>query len=265
MQISSEETCPLPEHPVLADVASALNQAGTWVLVLDREYRIAYMTDELRLTFGGLMETVPVPLGAFIFEPKFIDQALEWPGVRWTPDTARAFFSALGPWALADAPGGREELRERVDPRLRDIVDELEPAEGPAALTFVASGLALGGAAPYDVEVFAERVRDPEGRIVGTAVLVTTVVGMSTIGEIAALGDRGHFERMQRVARAGRRPAAVLFADLEGSSALSRRLEPRARRSERLGVDFLRLAGRNSPGARTAHRPTRQRAGLSPR
>ncbi len=47
---------------------------------------------------------------------------------------------------------------------------------------------------------------------------------MSTIGAIAALGDQGHFERMQRVAKAGRRPAAILFADLEGSSALSRRL-----------------------------------------
>jgi len=51
-----------------------------------------------------------------------------------------------------------------------------------------------------------------------------TAVGMSTIGAIAGIGDLGHFERMQRVASAGRRPAAVLFADLEGSSVLSRRL-----------------------------------------
>jgi hypothetical protein len=224
MPVSGQETCPLPEQTVLAEMATSLNQAGCWVLLLDREYRIAYMTDELRLTFGGPGERVPVPLGAHIFGPTFIDQALGWPGVRWTLDTGRAFLSALGPWALADASGDREGLRELVDPRLHDILDDLVPAEDPAALLFLASGLALGGAVPYDVKVFAERIRDPRGRVLGTTVLVTTVVGMSTIGAAAALGDLDHFERMQRVARAGRRPAAILFADLEGSSALARRL-----------------------------------------
>lgn len=33
-----------------------------------------------------------------------------------------------------------------------------------------------------------------------------------------------HFERMQSVAKPGRRPAAILFADLEASSPLARRL-----------------------------------------
>src|SRR5690242_2209177 len=48
------ETCPLPEHPVLAEFAEALNQAGLWAYVLDREYRVVYMTDELRRSNGGL-------------------------------------------------------------------------------------------------------------------------------------------------------------------------------------------------------------------
>jgi class 3 adenylate cyclase len=222
MEVSSQETCPLPEHPVLADVASALNEAGVWGFIFDREYRLAYMTDEMRLTFGGLVEMGPAPLGAHLFGPDFTNAALGWRGARWTLDTARSFVSALGSWALADAPGGREELGELVDPRLRDILDDLKPAEDPAALTYVAPGSA--GVAPYEVRVFAERIRDSSGKIVGTTVLVTTVVGMSMIGAIAALGDLGHFERMQSVAIAGRRPAAILFADLEGSSSLARRL-----------------------------------------
>jgi class 3 adenylate cyclase len=41
---------------------------------------------------------------------------------------------------------------------------------------------------------------------------------------MAAMGDLRHFERMQAVAKAGRRPAAMLFADLESSSPLARRL-----------------------------------------
>ena len=65
MHISGQETCPLPEHPVLAEVASALNRAGAWGQVFDREYRLVYLTDELRLSNGDLVEMVPVPLGAY--------------------------------------------------------------------------------------------------------------------------------------------------------------------------------------------------------
>jgi class 3 adenylate cyclase len=47
---------------------------------------------------------------------------------------------------------------------------------------------------------------------------------MAALTRMTALGDLGHYERMDRVAKAGRRAAAVLFADLESSSPLSRKL-----------------------------------------
>jgi class 3 adenylate cyclase len=47
---------------------------------------------------------------------------------------------------------------------------------------------------------------------------------MATLGSITSMGDARHYRRMLQVAKAGRRPAAILFADLEGSSPLSRRL-----------------------------------------
>ena len=59
---------------------------------------------------------VPVPLGAHFFGPEYVDAMLGWPGGGWSIDTVRGIFSALGPWALADAPGGREELRETGGP-----------------------------------------------------------------------------------------------------------------------------------------------------
>ena len=48
--------------------------------------------------------------------------------------------------------------------------------------------------------------------------------GMATLGAMTSMADAGHLQRMLRVARAGRRPAAILFADLEASSPLARRL-----------------------------------------
>jgi hypothetical protein len=224
MLVSSQETCPLPEHPVLAELSSNLNRFGAWAQLFDHEYRLVYITDDFRLSQGGYAEMIPVPLGAFMFGPEYVDAMLGWSsGIGWSLDTARETFSAVGPWALADVPGGREELREKVDPRLRDLVDELLPDEESTSLFYLASGL-IFGETPYDAKQFAERIHDPQGQVVGIMNQSMTPVGMATLGALGSIGDLGHFERMMGVTKAGRRPAAILFADLEGSSALARRL-----------------------------------------
>jgi class 3 adenylate cyclase len=67
-------------------------------------------------------------------------------------------------------------------------------------------------------------------------------------------GDLRHYERMQRVAKPGRRPAAVMFADLESSSLLARRLSTASyfslgrrmtRAADRCVVDLGGLVGRH--------------------
>jgi hypothetical protein len=45
---------PLPEDPALANMAAALRDAGHWADIVDRQWRRVYVTDELRLSFGGL-------------------------------------------------------------------------------------------------------------------------------------------------------------------------------------------------------------------
>jgi class 3 adenylate cyclase len=253
MPVRGRETCPLPEHPVLAEVASALNRIGAWGQVFDRQYRLVYMTDDFRIANGGMVEMLPVPLGGHLFGPEYVDTVLGSPS-GWSLDSLRDVFSAVGPWALADAPGGREGLRELVDPRLRDIIDELSPDEESTALAYVVSGSMMGGKAPFETKQMAERIHDARGQFVGIVNQSMTAVGMSTIGAIAALGDLGHFERMVGVARAGRRPAAILFADLEGSSPLARRLSTAsyfalgrrlARAADQCVIDAGGLVGRH--------------------
>ena len=222
MLVGSQETCPLPEHPALAELASNLNRFGAWAQLFDHEYRLVYQTDDFRLVSGGYAELAPVPLGAFWFGPEYT--GVGWSsGIGWSLDTGREIFSAVGPWALADAPGGREELRGRVDPQLRDLVDELSPDQESTSRFYLASGSIFGETA-YDAKQFAEHVHDQQGQFVGIMNQSMTPVGMATVGALTSIGDLGHFERMMGVAKAGRRPAAILFADLEGSSALARRL-----------------------------------------
>jgi class 3 adenylate cyclase len=123
---------------------------------------------------------------------------------------------------LADTAGGRDELRELVHPALRDIVDQLPSAPPSPTRSVPAHGMHVGAAVLYFVTTV--RVHDAIGRPVGTALLMKPGAGMAILATLAVGIDQRHLERMQHVAKAGRRPAAIMFADLEASSPLTRRL-----------------------------------------
>ena len=82
------------------------------------------MTDEARWIFGGRVGLAPYPLGADLFGAERIGMVMGWRGGQFPLEIIRRAFGAYGPWVLADTPGGRDELRGRIDPRLRDLVDD---------------------------------------------------------------------------------------------------------------------------------------------
>ncbi|MBK5115417.1 MAG: hypothetical protein JJE23_00705 [Thermoleophilia bacterium] len=70
------------------------------------------------------------------------------------------------------------------------------------------------------------RLNDDEGRLLGILWLSRGPMPESLMA-LLGRGDQRLFERMSRVSEPARRPAAILFADLEASGALSRRLSSR--------------------------------------
>ncbi len=178
------------------------------------------MTDELRFSYGRLLGHVTVPLGAFYFG---LEATASRMGGRVGPNTIEAQriqFAALGSWTLGDLGGDRDALAGMVVPELRDLAAQLQP-EPALALSFEQRSTGLGR---LDIPATGVRIHAADGRLAGTVILYKPAAGMATLATMAAQGDLGHFDRMQAVAHAARRPAAILFADLEGSSSLSRRL-----------------------------------------
>src|SRR6478609_6829384 len=106
-----QETCPLPDDPVLAAMAKALNDAGQWAEIADRDWRGVYMTDEARRIYGGRSELAPYPIGAHMYGPERTNMAMEWLGGQFPLEVNRGIFAMFGPIVLADTPGGREALR----------------------------------------------------------------------------------------------------------------------------------------------------------
>src|SRR4051794_11228072 len=193
-------TCPLPEDPALIEVAVAMRDTRQWGMVVDSRWRLVYVTDESSLTSGGGVELAPQPLGVHLFGPEAKAVNERWRFGFNTPEYLREAFAAVGGLVLADTPGGRDELRELVDPVLRDVVDELLPGDA-AALSFV--GTATASARDrVAVPTLLWRVREATGRLAGTAVLFKPAAGMATLGAMAMAGDVRHLERMLRVSKA---------------------------------------------------------------
>ena len=219
--MASQEPYPLPEDPALAAAALAISDTGHWGWIFDHRWRLAWVGEEIRLTFGALVELAPFEIGAPLLGPDWVRTSEGWRMGSNTVEMNRLFLRGVGGLMLTDIPGGRDELREIVDPALADIVDELTPVEGPIT-SFTTEGFGISGAG--DVPVIAIRIRDADGRLAGTALISKPPAGMAMLAAMTFTADLGHIARMGLVAKAGRRPAAILFADLEASSPLSRRL-----------------------------------------
>ena len=93
-------------------------------------------------------------------------------------------------------PGGRDALTEMVAPELRDLVDGLAPESAPA-VSYMQGSTGFGGDRSLEVWATGVRIHAADGTLAGTALLYKPAVGMATLGAVAAMGDLGHFARMQ--------------------------------------------------------------------
>jgi class 3 adenylate cyclase len=215
------ESLPLPEHPLLRQWASVLNENGYWAILLDAEWRCVFYTDELLSSYRDMGATTRPPIGAHFFGAEYRKFIVETIGGAWaSPEVRRAWFLEAGRYMFAGTPGSREELRRVVDPELAHLVDLLQPQDFPAIWTnrtdFTAAGAEATGSAVWI------RIDDHDGHRVGACSLPKPAAGMSHLARAAAIADLKHLERMSVVARPDRHPAAILMADLDASSALAR-------------------------------------------
>lgn len=220
MFVGAEESCPLPADPVLAEVAVAMRDSGEWAWIVDREWRLVYVTDEQRLSLSAGPGMVSLVIGERWSNvmPGVPAELADGPEVK---EMMREMFCRIGEFVLDDVAGGKDEVRRMLEPTQEDILDDLAPS---TVVSMSAWPFATGTGGEYIAWLRAIRLRDRTGAVRGTALVFKPAAGMHVLGAMALERDLAHLERMRSVRRAGRRPAALLFADLEGSSALARTL-----------------------------------------
>jgi class 3 adenylate cyclase len=228
MSEPSAPTPELPEHPELRDVALALEAAGMIGEVLDHRFRTVFISNQMIRLAGMSPDEVKRQYG----------RSLLIRGMRDDSDIVRVEHESGRAWFFHNAP----IMRRYVGPSDPDFADvfgptapfaaEIDPVERPPRawydrIVFPSDRrLRFQRSMLGDQNDLALRINDDAGEFLGVLVIYRTAVPEELMLRLGR-GDLGLFERMDRVSEPARRPSAILFADLEASTALSRRLSSR--------------------------------------
>jgi class 3 adenylate cyclase len=200
----------------LESIASDLEATGWAAEVCDADWRLVYSTSQLRGILGA-GDDAELGIGLHILESRGLPFWLD----IIDPETAGDWAAMNVPHMLGDDPGGRDRLAAMALPEIVPIVEAAKPSRLGVWTSLIK--LTTLGATLGPIRYFGVRAREPDGTPVATLYLY----GSSLPAQLLAMVSRGrvaHFERMARLVEPGRREAAILFADVEASGALSRRL-----------------------------------------
>jgi class 3 adenylate cyclase len=215
---------PLPEQPELRELAEALEEAGCAAEILDHKWRVVYTTSEDALGLGLDPAEMHHHYGlSLIIRP---DHHPAWVTDR---QTGGRFWRAAGPHMVRDVPPDDPDFDE-VFGRQARRARELTPAPPTLAHRIemdFAKLASLNKSWPNPANLVCVRLHDAGGRFIGTLMLAIPNLPQS-LGMRLSRGDIEMYRRMDRLREPCRRAAAILFADLEASGELSRRLSSRA-------------------------------------
>jgi len=203
--------------PRLTVVAKSLETTRWGAEIWDADWRLAWVSEETKRFLG---EDDPGLLG---YGRHIIDVRWSEPWFSSVDDRSRAeLVQSELPLIAFDTPGGAERLQAMVENAVGRPMDRIRAAQ-PPAMWARRIRLTLPGQPPFPVQFVATRLTAEDGSFMGTAF----VYGSTLPARLVALVTRGNeemFERMAALVEPGRRSAAVLFADLQASGPLSRRL-----------------------------------------
>ena len=215
---------PRPEHPELRNVAEALEDAALSGEILDAHWRVVFISTEEARIIG----VDPSEVGRFYGKGLPVRQLEDADFFATTDDSSRDWWKLNVPIMRNYIVPG-DGVFDSVFGPLGKAAARVEP--GPLIRAWSSThafpdheGLRTSWLG--DVTFFDVRLNDDAGDFIGVLRLATPDAPDSLLARLAR-GDRAMHERMDAVMVPARRPAGILFADLEASGELSRRLSSR--------------------------------------
>ncbi|MFN2588145.1 MAG: adenylate/guanylate cyclase domain-containing protein [Actinomycetota bacterium] len=221
----------LPSDPRLREVAEQIRATRWAASIVDADYRLVWVSEEMANLLGEHDE------GKLGYGKHLVEAMV---GETWTRAiTEESCMESMAnelPLMIEGTEGGKEALLEivagaaplafegsMVTDELVQKFLEMEPLRPPPLWTsdieFVQRDLPPVKVTEVQIKLYDKATDDFMGR----AFLYGPALPASVLS-LVARGDEEMFQRMKRLVDPGRRQAAVLFADLQASSVLSRRL-----------------------------------------
>ena len=199
----------------LRELADELEGTGWAFEIADAHWRLFHVSSELcQLLYEHEPERIGV--GRHMLESRYSD------AYRMVPPEHRSrWIERNGPYMLHDDPRLAEHLAGVLPPEHTAVLERLEPRPAPAR--WVSEVEFDGREFTGRLQYLGERLVDDHGNTFGYILIYGPSLPASVLG-LLTRGDAQSFARMAELAEPGRRHAAVLFADLEDSGPLSRRL-----------------------------------------
>lgn len=191
----------------------------TWTaLLLDPEWCIQWVSDELR-NFLGVDRQADVGVGMHVGAA-----LLRKPWITTVhPDSVPSFIDTLGPFIAWNLRRRQTDPVEIVGAESAAMLDGIQPAEPPQSWSMSFRYVPPDGRDDgYIVDILFLRLFDGT-RELGYLALFDIGIPPRLVAMLAR-GDQRMYERMARLVVPGHREAAILFCDLHGSGAVSRRL-----------------------------------------
>lgn len=215
---------PLPEHPELRSIAEAFEAAGISGEILDAQWCVVFISSEEARIVG----IEPSDVGRFYgkgLPRRQLEDSDYW---ATSDDSSRDWWKLNVPIMRAYLEPGDAAFDAVFGPLARAAA-RVEPVKPARAWSSTHSFPDLEGLRTSwlgDTTFFDMRINNDAGEFIGVLRLATPDAPDSLLARMAR-GDRAMHERMDAVRVPARRPGSILFADLEASGELSRRLSSR--------------------------------------
>lgn len=194
-------------------------------MLFDAQWRMVWVSEELKKLIGEEDET-KLGYGQHIAK-SWGNEA--WKGSITGQSQMQVAYDNL-PYIAFDTPGGIEAVEKILATSFDLDFESLQLGlveQAPPPFRHTTIEWVWGDLPPSAINQMFLRLHDLQGALAGHAILYDSYLPARLLA-LVARGDEGMFERMARLLEPGRRSAAILFADLQASALLARRLSSAA-------------------------------------
>jgi class 3 adenylate cyclase len=203
-------------NPELVEVEHELERLRWAFDIYDPDWRLVCVSNELKAMLREHDER-RLGYGRHIVEVLRMEA---WDRALTDESKARVFATNAPRW-MHGTPGGKEAFQRLLGPALAPYAADIEPSTSRAwtfEFDYVERELP-----PLPIGCVTTRLRGDAGELLGQVTIYSARLPPRLL-TLLTRGDEPMFERMAQLVEPGRHAAAILFADLQASGALSRRL-----------------------------------------